>query len=344
VEKKVALAQVGDIGEFELIKLLTEDLIPDAQTIVGVGDDCSVYEIGRKRYLLATCDMLIEDVHFSRKTASPFLIGCKAIASSLSDIAAMGGRPLFTMVAVGLPVNTPEEFALDLYIGVRSMCRDHGVALVGGDTVRSPDKIVIDVSMIGECSSGKFALRSGAKTGDAVLVTGHLGSSAAGLDLLEGKKSEDDIERRSELVEAHLAPEPRTEHGVFLVQNFEIHSMIDISDGFAGDLAHICEDSKLGARIWVDKIPVSAALEKFCGGSRPAALDYAISGGEDYELLFTLPTEELEGLLREWPEEFEIPLSHIGEMDKAFEGISLLSEDGSELRHESGSFEHFGKA
>ena len=337
------MARVGDIGEFELIRLLTDDISPDVQTIVGVGDDCAVYEIGKKRYLLATCDMLIEDVHFSRRTASPFLIGCKAIACSLSDIAAMGGRPLFTLISIGLPESMSEEFVQDLYIGVRSMCRDHGLALVGGDTVRSPDKMVIDVSMVGDCPKGKFILRSGAKAGDAIVVTGCLGDSAAGLDLLDGNRTEPDTERRSELIEAHLAPEPQTEQGIFLTEGFGVHSMIDISDGFTGDLAHICESSKLGARIWVDKIPISETLEEFCRGARLDPLDYALSGGEDYELLFTLPRQGLERLMREWSEEFDVPLFHIGEMDNTVKGICLLAENGSERPLESRSFEHFGK-
>ena len=338
------MVHVGDIGEFELIKLLTEDIEHDAHTTVGIGDDCSVYELAKNRYVLATCDMLIEDVHFSRKTASPFFIGSKAIASSLSDIAAMGGRPLFALVSIGLPAATPEEYVNDLYIGIRSVCRDYGVALVGGDTVRSPDRIVIDVSMIGESPGGKYILRSGAKAGDAIAVTGFLGDSAAGLDLLEGRRTEPDTERRSELVEAHLLPEPRTDQGQYLANNFKVHSMIDVSDGLAGDLGHICAQSKLGARIWADKIPISETLAEFCRGARLEPLDYALTGGEDYELLFTLAPSELERLTLEWPEEFDIPLFHIGEIDKAVDGIVLLSEDGAEQPLDASSFEHFGPA
>jgi len=337
------LSRVGDIGEFELIKLLTEDVTPDARMVVGVGDDCAVYEIAKNRYVLTTCDMLIEGVHFSRKTASAFLIGCKAIACSLSDVAAMGGRSLSALVSIGLPASTPEEFVQDLYIGIRSMCRDHKVALAGGDTVRSPDRIVIDVMMMGECPSGKFVLRSGAKSGDAIAVTGYLGESAAGLDLLEGRETEPDIERRSELVEAHIAPEPRTEQGIYLAENFELHSMIDISDGFAGDLKHICEESKLGARVWADKIPISETLAEFCRGARVDPLDYALVGGEDYELLFTLSPKELDRLMLEWPEEFDVPVFRVGEMDKSADGILLVSKDGSEQPLEMDSFEHFGK-
>ena len=340
--EKITLVSVGDIGEFELIKLLTHDLPGSPQAIVGVGDDCSVFEISKDRYLLATCDMLIEDVHFSKKTASAFLVGCKAMACSLSDIAAMGGHPLFALVSVGLPETTPEDFVQDLYVGIRSMCRDYQVVLVGGDTVRSPDKVVIDVSMTGECPSGKCILRAGAKSGDAVVVTGYLGDSAAGLDLLGGKVTEPDTERRSELVEAHLAPEPRCEQGRFLAENFDIHSMIDISDGLAGDLSHICESSKLGARIHADKIPLSEALAGFCRGAGIDPLKYALSGGEDYELLFTLSPPELERLMKNWPEEFETPLFQIGEIDKTVKGIHLVSKDGDERPLDARSFEHFG--
>jgi thiamine-monophosphate kinase len=332
---------VGDRGEFDLIRLLTDDLPRDARTIVGVGDDCAVYEIADKRPILATCDMLIEDVHFSRKTASAFLIGCKALACSLSDIAAMGGHPLFAMVSLGLPDSTPTDFAQDLYVGMRSMCRDYEVVLVGGDTVRSPDKIVIDVSMIGECRGGNFVLRSGAKTGDAIVVTGHLGNSAAGLDLLTDNAPEPDIECRNELVEAHLAPEPRCAHGAYLAENFKIHAMIDLSDGLAGDLGHICESSGLGACIREAGIPISDALRSFCRGAETDPLRYALGGGEDYELLFTLAPSELERLMQQWPEDFDIPLTHIGDMGG--KGIRLVSQDGSERPLDIRSFDHFRK-
>jgi thiamine-monophosphate kinase len=197
--------------------------------------------------------------------------------------------------------------------------------------------------MVGECPGGTFVLRSGAKTGDAIVVTGYLGDSAAGLDLLEGKASESDTERRSELIEAHLAPEPRCDQGMYLAGNFEVHSMIDVSDGLAGDLAHICERSKLGARLHADRIPISGALEGFCRARGIDPLKYALAGGEDYELLFTLSPRELERLISQWPEEFEVPLSHIGEMDGAVEGIHLVSRDGSERPLGVRSFEHFGK-
>jgi thiamine-monophosphate kinase len=337
------LRTVGDIGEFELIKLLTGDLPYTPQTIVGVGDDCSVYEISKGRYILATCDMLIEDVHFTRKTASAFLIGCKAMACSLSDIAAMGGHPLFALISLGMPSTTPEDFVQDLYVGIRSMCREYEAVLIGGDTVRTPNRIVIDVSMIGDCPKGKFVLRAGAKAGDAIVVTGHLGDSAAGLDLLSGKVSEPDIERRSQLIEAHLAPVPRCIEGAFLAENFEVHSMIDISDGLAGDLGHICESSMLGARLWADKIPISEMLGDFCSGARLDPLKYALAGGEDYELLFTLSSKEFERLAKEWPEDFEVPLFRIGEMDKTIKGIRIVSEDGREHPLDARSFDHFGK-
>jgi thiamine-monophosphate kinase len=335
------VGRIGEIGEFELIKLLTDDLPGTPQTIVGVGDDCSVYKIGEKHYLLATCDMLIEDVHFSTKTASPFLIGCKAVACSLSDIAAMGGRPLFMMVSLGLPETSTEEFAQDLYVGIRSMCRDYHVILVGGDTVRSPDKVVIDISMIGECPEGRFVLRSGAQPGDVIAVTGYLGDSAAGLELLEEKVLDADTERRSELIEAHLAPEPRCDQGVYLAEHYAIHAMIDLSDGLAGDLAHICESSSLGARIYGKSLPLSPTLVAFCEGAGIDPLKYALAGGEDYELLFTTLPEEFDRLKSAWPEEFETPLFRIGEMDKALEGIHLVSKEGDERRLDEQSFEHF---
>jgi thiamine-monophosphate kinase len=328
------------MGEFELIRLLTSDLTYDERTVVGVGDDCAVYEISKGRYLLATCDMLIEDVHFSRKTASPFLIGCKAIAGSLSDIAAMGGRPLFTLAAIGLPESISREFVQDLYVGMRSICRDFALTLAGGDTVRSPEKVVIDISMLGESPNGKFVLRSGAKAGDIIAVTGFLGDSAAGLDLLNGKLSETDTERRNALIEAHLAPEPRSREGLFLNENFQLHSMIDVSDGLAGDLGHICEMSKVGARIWSSQIPLSDPLRDLCRNAGRDPLEYALSGGEDYELLFTLKPGEFTRMEQRWKEKFDIPLSSIGEVDTSIEGIRIVSPKGEEPLKVH-SFDHF---
>lgn len=337
------MKQIGDMGEFELIRLLTDELAYDERVIVGVGDDCAVYEISRGKYLLATCDMLVEDVHFSRKTASPFLIGCKAVASSLSDIAAMGGRPLFVLASVGLPVSTPQEFAVDLYVGIRSICRDFGVALVGGDTVRSPDKVLIDISMLGDCPTGRFILRSGAKTGDAIVVTGTLGDSAAGLHLLTGRLTETDTECRSRLVEAHIAPEPRSRESLFLTENFNLHAMIDISDGLAGDLGHICERSNVGARIRVEAIPISTPLRDLCGRAGVDPLSYALAGGEDYELLFTLDPKEFELLKTGWPDEFDTPISQIGEIADDLKGIRIVSPDGGERPLDIRSHDHFAK-
>jgi thiamine-monophosphate kinase len=336
------MKNIGGIGEFELIRLLTSGLAYDERTVVGVGDDCAVYEISKDRYILATCDMLIEDVHFSRKTASPFLIGCKAVACSLSDIAAMGGRPLFALASVGLPASISQEFVQDLYIGIRSICNDFQVSLIGGDTVRSPEKVVIDISMLGEPPNGKYVLRSGAKPGDIIAVTGTLGDSAAGLQLLSGKLAENDVERRSQLIEAHLAPEPRLREGLFLNEHFDLHSMIDISDGLAGDLGHVCEMSKVGARIRAETIPVSMTLNDVSRDAGLDPLEYALSGGEDYELLFTLAPDEFDRLQDRWPDEFDIPLTHIGEIDGSIQGIHVISLDGKERPLDIHSFDHFG--
>jgi thiamine-monophosphate kinase len=261
----------------------------------------------------------------------------------LSDVAAMGGRPLFALASIGLPSATSQEFAQDLYIGIRSICRDYHIALVGGDTVRSPEKIIIDIAMVGECLNGKYVLRSGAKAGDAIIVTGALGDSAAGLELLTGNLAENDTERRSRLVEAHLAPEPRTREGMFLNEKFSLHSMIDVSDGLAGDLGHICEMSKTGARIWSEKIPLSAPLRETCRRAGLNPLDYALAGGEDYELLFTLDPKEFSRLEKQWPDEFDIPLSRIGEIDNSIEGIHIVSPEGEERPLKARSFNHFSQ-
>ena len=282
--------KVSEIGEFGLIERLskmaqqTADKHQEAwkQLVVGIGDDAAAY-FSNNEIQLATVDSLVQDVHFSLSYMSWQELGWKSIAVNLSDIAAMGGFPRYALVSLGLPGNTEVENVIDLYRGMFDIAGKFGVAIVGGDTVSSPF-VFISVTIIGSAGvkNRNILKRSAAKPGDQIAVTNYLGASAAGLEMLKNNlKFKPKLFKQ--LRQAHLTPNPRVNEGQLLVQK-GVKCGMDISDGLIGDLAHICQESKVGAQINIDLVPVSPAV-KDCFGER--ALELALTGGEDYELLFT---------------------------------------------------------
>lgn len=262
---------------------------------VGIGDDCAVIPKDSATDLLVTADLLVEDIDFRFNWASPAQIGKKALAVSLSDVAAMGGEPRFSMLSLGLPEGVwNSKFAEDFMNAYLDLAKAEGVHLIGGDISRTPDKIVIDSWVMGEVPFGRAILRSGARPGDLICVTGALGGARAGLEILESGAS---CEGADEAVLAGrlLTPEARTRAGEILGRTAGVTSMIDISDGLCGDLGHICEASKVGARLLAAAVPVEPAVSSCVArgvlrsdGDDPAGLPYALKGGEDYELLFTV--------------------------------------------------------
>jgi len=254
----------------------------------GIGDDTAVLALGAGALLLATTDLLIEDVHFRRAWASPYDIGWKAMAVNLSDIAAMGGWPRWALVGLALPPSTEVEAVDAFYAGMREAAAPHGVVIVGGDTSASPQGWMINVTLLGE-HTGVPKLRSTARLGDVVAVTGTLGRAAAGLALLETRTAPPGISRgaRDELTAAHLRPSARLAEGRWLGEQPGVHAMMDLSDGLTTDLGHICRESGLGARVMVDRLPVAPAAQEAARALRHAAIEWATGGGEDYELLFT---------------------------------------------------------
>ncbi|MDE2231415.1 MAG: thiamine-phosphate kinase [Candidatus Omnitrophica bacterium] len=256
---------VSQIGEFGLIKALKK-LVPVSQEVIkGIGDDAAVLPYNKREYLLLTTDMLAEGVHFTRRMP-PEGIGHKALACNISDIAAMGGRPTFAVVSIGVPGNLPVDFIKDVYRGMERTAKDFGVSIVGGDTIKS-GKIVVNVALLGRVEKKNLVTRGGAKPGDWIFVTGPLGGS-----LKSGR---------------HLKFVPRLGPARFLVERFTPHAMIDISDGLAGDLGHILEASRAGARLDYDCIPRHKGV----------SLAQALNDGEDFELLFTLGTRQAQALM-----------------------------------------------
>lgn len=248
--------KISQIGEFGLINVLKKYAPVSKAVIKGIGDDAAVLPYTQDKYLLLTTDMLAQEEHFTRQMP-PRSIGHKALACSISDIAAMGGWPTFAVVSIGIPKNLPVAFIQDIYKGMQATARKFKVSIVGGDTIRM-DKIVINVALLGEVEKKCLVTRKGAQAGDWIFVTGPLGGSFA-----SGR---------------HLHFTPRLSQARFLVENFKPSAMMDISDGLAGDLNHILEDSRVGARLFSSSIP------RYKG----ASLIQALGDGEDFELLFTL--------------------------------------------------------
>ncbi len=248
---------MSSVGEFALIDRLKKFQTRGASVVLGIGDDTAVLELDRLRYQLFTTDMLVEEVHFTR-AMPPKRVGHKAMACSVSDIAAMGGVPTVAVISIGVPKDLSTKYIEQVYAGMNACARAFGVSIVGGDTVKA-DKFIINVALLGEVEKKYLVTRVGAKPGDKIFVTGKLGGS-----LSSGR---------------HLTFTPRLKEARFLVEHFKPTAMMDISDGVAGDLRHILKASGVGALIDVEKIPCH----------KNVTLDQALTDGEDFELLFTLP-------------------------------------------------------
>ncbi len=269
-------------AEFELIERIKNGIKVPAG-ITGIGDDCAIIPQQQGLDTLVTADLLVEGRHFLLEDANPEDLGWKSAAVNISDIAAMGGRPLAAFLSIALPSHLTGKWADRFAAGFKEACSAYGVSLLGGDTSASDDKVFINVTLLGQCPHGKALKRSGAVPGDIIFVSGPLGDSAAGLKLiLEGKGAESPV-----LTSRHYRPEPRVELGQLLAATPGIHAMMDISDGVAADLPHILEESRCGASVDTTKIPVSQELKAICKSHGWPPLTLALDGGEDYQLLFT---------------------------------------------------------
>ncbi|MDD5189636.1 MAG: thiamine-phosphate kinase [Dehalococcoidales bacterium] len=335
--------KVSQIGEFGLIKKLAYQSAQNIkkntpsyrQLVTGIGDDAAVWN-PTVPFQLATVDSLVENIHFTLKTITWEELGWKSLAVNLSDIAAMGGIPLYALISLGLPPETKVESITRLYAGMNKIARKFGVMLVGGDTVSSPF-IFISVMVIGSAANkdGKTLSRSSAKPGDKVAVTGTIGASAGGLKmLLENLKfSRKDA---TTLRKAHLTPHPRVKEGLILVKN-GVKCGMDISDGLVGDLTHICEMSRVGAKINIATVPLSPSL-KTCFGEK--ALEMAISGGEDYELLFTAP----QAVIEQAQKRMKCQVTIIGEITAVNSGkVLLMDHHGKKQNLKQTGWDHFNR-
>ncbi len=317
----------------------------DPEIVRGIGDDAAVIKSGAGNLVVST-DLLIEDIDFRRQSSRPDLLGHKALAVSLSDIAAMGARPRWALLSLGLPNDVwDSSFTDDFYAGFLQLAKRYGVTLIGGDISRTPEKIVIDSIVIGECASGREVLRAGAAPGDQIFVTGFLGDAAAGLRLLErgahlsSSDSESSHEQQSinHLLLRQLQPEPRVGWGLLIGEQQLASAMIDISDGLSSDLNHLCTESGVGALVEASRIPIDPLVTELSGRRALDPLMLALHGGEDFELLFTVHPDNVSKLPRRVD---GVSLTRIGEITVASEGIRI-SEGQRTWKLEPGGWEHF---
>jgi thiamine-monophosphate kinase len=308
---------------------------------VGIGDDCAVLEPGAGSLLLATTDLLIEDIHFRRRWATPEDIGWKSLAVNLSDIAAMGGRPRWALIALACPEGVRLDEAEAFYAGVRALAAEHDVAVVGGDTTASPGGWIVNVTLLGEAARAPL-MRSTANVGDVIAVTGSVGRSAAGLALLEAVSAPRGLAAAAgaDVTAAHLRPRPRTREGQWLAAAGGVTSMIDLSDGLATDLGHLCEESRVGARVELGRLPVDASVHAVAQALERDALAWCTGGGEDYELLLTCAPAAFGRLAEGLASTTGTRLTAVGEMTASAGGIRYLDAAGRAVAVRGG-FEHF---
>ncbi len=333
-------------SEFDFIDALRQRAGVSGHSLVaGIGDDAAVLRSTPGKETVITADLLVEDIDFRRTTTPPYLLGHKALAVSLSDIAAMGARPLWSMVSIGVPEDVWQtDFVERLYDGLLDLANRYGVQLIGGDTSRTNERVVIDSIVSGECGAGMAVMRSGASAGDQIFVTGSLGAAAAGLRLIERgahlaeqNLADEDSQKLDHILLRQLRPEPRVGWGIVLGEERLATSMIDLSDGLSSDLNRLCSASKVGALIDSALLPVDERVTELCGRRALDPLQLALHGGEDFELLFTVKPSDVSRLPRRVD---GVEIRRIGEVTDVSHGVKV-SEGARVWELTPGGWVHF---
>lgn len=326
--------KLSQLGEFRFIERIRRAVSPSEGIVLGIGDDCAATTLAPGELLLTTTDLLIEEIHFHRRWIGMKLLGRKSVAVNVSDIAAMGGAPRHLYLALGVPAETTVE-DLDAFMsGFLEAAGEYGAALAGGDTCRSPGALTISVTAQGSVPEGELVRRAGAREGDAIYVSGTLGDSALALRILSGGGTPDPF-----LARRHHDPAARTTLGRALASSGIPSAMIDLSDGLAADLGHILSASAAGARIDEKALPLSDSFRRALE-ENPDLIELALSGGEDYELLFTVPPGRSPALAS-LAKSLSLPLTRVGVVTSADEGFLVIDSRGLPYRPRKTGFNHF---
>lgn len=326
--------EISTLGEFGLIDSLTRDFkVKNASTLRGVGDDCAVIDYGGKKTLVTT-DLLLEGIHFDLTYTPLKHLGYKAVAVNLSDVYAMNGTPRQITVSLGISKRFTVEHINELYSGIYAACEKYGVDLVGGDTSASVTGLLISITCLGEAEEGDIVYRSGARDTDLICVSGDLGAAYMGLQLLErervasaGQKDfQPDFAGREYLLERQLKPEPRADVIAEMRElGIKPTAMMDISDGLSSELLHICKESGVGCRVYEDRIPIDYQTAVMAEELNMNLVTAAMNGGEDYELLFTVPLTDHEKI------EQMKNVRLIGRITKPELGAYMVTRDDAEM-------------
>lgn len=350
-QQQTPISSIGEFGLIDRIRRIVNIRVDDAvvheSLRFGIGDDAAVFRPTPGKVQLLTSDALIEGIHFDLTFTSMKHLGWKAMVANISDIAAMGGVPRYATVTLSLPRKISVEMVEELYEGIAFACKKYSCLIIGGDTTTSHANMMISISLTGEAEEARVAYRSGAKVGDAICVTGHLGGSVAGLKILQrekerflknpGKEFQPSLEEYQPAIGKHLMPQPRLDRAKTLTNDLHIHAMIDISDGLASEVHHLCAAGGVGAQIYEHNLPVEATTQRIALELSEHVTEYLLYGGEEYELLFTLSDEEYAKL-----EKLTEDVTIIGRVQEKEKGIELIREQGEHEALRSGGWEHFG--
>lgn len=348
---QTSISSIGEFGLIERIKKIVDlsaEATPSRKSLLaGISDDAAVFIPGAGKVQLLTTDAFVEGVHFDLTFTSMRHLGWKAMVASMSDIVAMGGSPRYATVAISLPKKVSVEMVEEFYAGAAAACKKYSCIIVGGDTTASLANMMVSVAMTGEADEGKITYRKGASQGEYICVTGHLGGSIAGLKVLNREKfrleqSPDkgsftpELEPYAMAIEKHLMPRPRADISKILTENVSVGAMIDISDGLASELHHICGGSGTGAVVYERSLPVESVTQMIAREFNELPTQYALFGGEEYELLFTISDSEYEKL-----EKITGDVTVIGRMTEQGKGVTLVREQGEEEPLTPGGWNHF---
>ncbi len=343
--EKAQFTPISDIGEFQLINKITKGgIINHESTKKGVGDDAAVLTSYKNVYQLVSADMLVEGVHFDCAYAPLKHVGYKAVASNISDICAMNGIATHIVISLGIPNKYSVELINNLYEGVHLACRNYSIDLIGGDTTASPNELSISITVLGQVDKKKLTYRSGAKPNDLLIVSGNLGSAYLGLQILEREKmifegnnqSQPSLEQYPYILERQLKPEPRVDIIEKLHKaNIKPSSMIDVSDGLSSEAIHIAKSSAVGIKIFEEKIPISQNGQETAKELNLNPTVCALHGGEDYELLFTVPLKHHKKIK-------QIKDVHIiGHVTEQKDKVELIKKDGEVINLIEESWDSF---
>lgn len=342
--KKEKGLKIEELGEFGFIAWFSPAFLQKLpREVLGIGDDCAVIPYRGSKRLVVTTDMLVEGVHFLKEKIPGEDLGYKSLAVNLSDIAAMGAKPLYSFLSVAMPAETEISWLAGFFRGWKKLSRQTGVFLLGGDTTSSPEKIIISVTVIGIADEKNLRYRSSARPGDVVAVTGNLGDSEGGLRLLLSGREVGPFSRSEKLlIQRHFRPRPHLEEGQFLATKSEVRAMMDVSDGIDSDLRRIMEQSACGAEVYVEKLPVSMALKNCSQKYSWPRDEIAAAGGEDYCLLVSIDKEKFPRLAENFSRRFRRPLAAIGKITPE-KGRLVYLKDGRPYSLKKSGFDHFKK-